>query len=51
MDKKIPVAILRSIAGLSLFLAAFCSIKAVAQPSYFFPGNNVNFTGGSIPSR
>ena len=47
MIRKVPVAILRSITLLTLALAAFCPIKAVAQPTYYFPGSNINYTGGS----
>lgn len=47
MNKKVPAAILRSFTVFTLALAAICPIKAVAQPSHYFPGTNASYTGGS----
>jgi hypothetical protein len=47
MNNTVPHAILRSFIVLALGLAAICPITAVAQPTYYFPGSNVNYTGGS----
>jgi hypothetical protein len=47
MCNTLHINVFRTIKILSIFTATLITTGVIAQPTYYFPGSNINYTGGS----